>query len=58
VAFLIGVACLLAALMVGVIYNIQNFGDFQAVQFWRVQWLLGAVAAFAGGILLKRQGKS
>lgn len=57
VAFLIGVACLLAALMVGMIYNIQNFGDFQAVQFWRMQWLLGALAAFVGGILLKREGK-
>ena len=55
---LVGIACLLAALMVGVIYNIQNFSDFQAVQFWRVQWLLGAVAAFVGGILLKCQGKS
>jgi cytosine/uracil/thiamine/allantoin permease len=54
-AFLVGVACLLAALMVGVVYNVQNFGDFQAVQFWRVQWLLGAVAAFVAGILLKQK---
>ena len=53
-AFLVGVACMLAALMVGMIYNVQNFGDFQAVQFWRMQWLLGAVAAFVAGILLKR----
>jgi hypothetical protein len=57
-AFLVGVACLLAALMVGMIYNIQNFGDFQAVQFWRMQWLLGAVAAFVAGILLKRESKT
>ena len=54
-AFLVGVACLLAALTVGVIYNVQNFSDFQAVQFWRVQWLLGAVAAFVAGILLKQK---
>ena len=54
-AFLVGVACLLAALMVGLVYNVQNFGDFQAVQFWRVQWLLGAVAAFVAGILLKQR---
>ena len=54
-AFLVGIACLLAALMVGMIYNVQNFGDFQAVQFWRMQWLLGAVAAFLAGILLKQQ---
>jgi hypothetical protein len=57
VALLVGVACMLAALMVGVIYNVQNFGDFQAVQFWRMQWLLGAVAAFVAGILLKRDSK-
>jgi hypothetical protein len=54
-AFLVGVACLLAALIVGMIYNVQNFGDFQALQFWRVQWLLGAVAAFVAGILLKQK---
>jgi hypothetical protein len=57
VAFIVGVACMLAALMVGVLYNVQNFGDFQAVQFWRMQWLLGAVAAFVAGILLKRESK-
>ena len=56
-AFLVGAACLLAALMIGMIYNVQNFGDFQALQFWRVQWLLGAVAAFVAGILLKRDDK-
>jgi cytosine/uracil/thiamine/allantoin permease len=54
-AFLVGVACLLAALMVGVVYNVQDYSDFQAVQFWRVEWLLGAVAAFVAGILLKQK---
>jgi cytosine/uracil/thiamine/allantoin permease len=54
-AFLVGIACLLAALMVGVVYNVQDYSDFQAVQFWRVEWLLGAVAAFVAGILLKQK---
>ena len=40
----------------GFIYSVQNFADFQAIQFWRMQWLLGAVAAFVAGILLKRTG--
>lgn len=53
VSFVIGVACLIAALMVGFIYSIQNFADFQAVQMWRMEWLLGAVAAFLAGILLR-----
>jgi cytosine/uracil/thiamine/allantoin permease len=54
-AFLVGIACLLAALIVGVVYNVQDYSDFQAVQFWRVEWLLGAVAAFVAGILLKQK---
>jgi len=30
--------------------------DFQAVQYWRMEWLLGGVAAFIAGILLKISG--
>lgn len=57
VAFLLGIACLVAALLVGMIFNVQDFGDFQAVQSYRTQWLLGAVAAFVAGILLKRESR-
>jgi hypothetical protein len=28
--------------------------DWQAIQLWRIEWLLGAVAAFIAGALLKR----
>jgi len=28
--------------------------DWQAVQLWRIEWLLGAVAAFVAGCLLKK----
>lgn len=55
-AFLIGLGCLLAAVFVGVVYSVQNFGDFQAIQFWRMQWLLAAIASFVAAILLKRTG--
>lgn len=55
VAFLIGMACLImAGIAVGMIYSIQTFNDFQAVQLYRMQWLLGAIAAFAAGLLLKK----
>jgi hypothetical protein len=54
IAFLAGLGCLLGALSVGAIYAVQNFADFQAIQLWRMEWLLGAVAAFVAGILLKR----
>ena len=55
VAFLIGMACLImAGIAVGMIYSVQTFNDFQAVQLYRMQWLLGAIAAFAAGLLLKK----
>lgn len=53
IAFLIGIGCVLAALAVGLIYSAQSFPDFQAIQLWRMEWLLAAVAAFLAGILLK-----
>jgi hypothetical protein len=53
VAFLTGAFCLLAAFSVGFIYAVQNFADFQAIQYWRMEWLLGAVAAFLAGMMLK-----
>jgi vacuolar-type H+-ATPase subunit I/STV1 len=55
VAFVVGLACLMmAGIAVGLIYSVQTFNDFQAVQFYRMQWLLGAIAAFAAGLLLKK----
>ena len=42
VAFLVGMACLvMAGIAVGMIYSVQTFNDFQAVQLYRMQWLLG-----------------
>jgi hypothetical protein len=58
IAFLTGVVCLVAALAVGFIYAVQNFADFQAIQYWRVEWLLAAVAAFLAGTLLKHSDQS
>ena len=56
IAFFAGVGCLLAAIAVGAIYSVQTLADFQAIQSWRIQWLLAALAAFAAGILLKQAG--
>ena len=53
VAFLSGIGCLIGAVMVGFLYPTQHFSEFQAVQMWRMQWLLGAIAAFLAAILLK-----
>ena len=54
IAFVVGMACLVMAIAVAMIYSVQTFNDFQAVQFYRMQWLLGAIAAFAAGLLLKK----
>lgn len=56
IAFFAGVGCLLAAIAVGMIYSVQNLADFQAIQSWRMQWLLAALVSFVAGILLKQAG--
>jgi hypothetical protein len=55
IAFFAGVVCLvMAGVAVGMIYSVQTFNDFHALQLYRMQWLLGAIAAFAAGVLLKK----
>jgi hypothetical protein len=50
--------CLLAVMGVGIVYTVQSFADFQAIQYYRVQWLLAAVAAFMAGLLLNRNSRT
>jgi len=54
VALVLGSFCLLAALFTGIIYSMNTVLDWQAVQVWRLEWLLAAVACFVAGILLKK----
>ncbi len=54
VAFVAGLACVIAAFMTGFIYTATTLVDWQAVQIWRIEWLLAAAVAFIAGILLKR----
>jgi hypothetical protein len=54
VAFFLGLGCILAAIAVWIIYSVQTINDLWAVQLYRMQWLVAAVAAFAAGILLKK----
>jgi hypothetical protein len=53
IAFVIGVGCVAGALLVGLL-TARNFVDWQAIQFYRAEWLLGATAAFVAGILFKK----
>jgi len=54
IAFAIGLFCVVGAIFVGLIFTVQTTLDWQAVQVWRIEWLLGASASFLAGILLKR----
>ncbi|MGO9649886.1 MAG: hypothetical protein ACLPOO_17730 [Terriglobales bacterium] len=56
IAFFAGLGCILAAVSVGLIYSVQSLADFQAIQLWRLEWLLAALVAFVAGILLRHAG--
>ena len=51
-AFLVGAAFMIVALTMGLL-SVHDFSDFEAIQLWRIQWLMAACAAFLAGILLK-----
>jgi hypothetical protein len=54
VAFMIGLGCVAGAIGVSLFYKASNLAEFQAIQMWRIEWLLAATAAFVAGILLKK----
>ena len=54
IAFVIGLGCVAGALLVGLL-TAKTFVDWQAIQFYRAEWLLAATSAFVAGILLKKQ---
>ena len=54
VAFMIGLGCVAGALGVSFFYRASNLAEFQAIQMWRIEWLLAATASFVAGILLKK----
>ena len=53
IAFVVGVGCVAGALLVGLL-TAKTYVDWQAIQFYRAEWLLGATAAFVAAILLKK----
>ena len=53
VAFMLGLGCVGGALLVGLL-TARTFVDWQAIQFYRGEWLLAATASFVAGILLKK----
>ena len=55
IALFLGVGCIVAAAITGFLYSATTVLDWQAVQIWRIEWLLAALAVFAGGLLLKKK---
>jgi len=53
IAFIFGLGCVAGAVGVSLFYRASNLAEFQAIQMWRIEWLLAATAAFVAGILLK-----
>jgi hypothetical protein len=58
IAFMIGLGCVVGTLGVSIFYKASNLAEFQAIQMWRVEWLLAATASFVAGILLKKPSDS
>jgi len=54
IAFLVGMLCVLGALGVSVFFSVRTALDWQAIQLWRIEWLLAAISAFGAGCLLKK----
>jgi hypothetical protein len=53
ISFVIGLVCVTGALMVGLL-TAKTLIDWQAIQMYRLEWLLAATASFVLGILLKK----
>jgi hypothetical protein len=58
ILFALGVFCAIAAVAVGFIYSATTLVDWQAVQVWRIEWMLGSLMAFVAALLLKSAGRA
>jgi len=56
VAFVLGLVCVAGSLLVGLL-TVKTIVDWEAIQAYRIEWLLAATAAFVAGILLKKRDR-
>ncbi len=54
-ALFAGCSCLAAAVVTGFFFNVTTLLDWQAVQLWRIEWLLAAIALMTAGVLLRKK---
>jgi hypothetical protein len=57
IAFVVGLACIAGALLVGLL-TAKTLVDWEAIQYYRAEWLLAAIASFVLGILLKKPSEN
>src|ERR1039457_4753479 len=55
IAFLVGVLCGVGALAVSVFFSARTVLDWQALQLWRIEWLLAPGGPLVARGLLKRE---
>jgi hypothetical protein len=55
VALFLGCACIVAAVITSFVFNATTLVDWQAIQLWRIEWLLAAIAILLAGLLLKKK---
>ncbi len=52
--FVAACTCVLGALLSGVIYRADTMREWQAVQTWRIEWMLASAVALLAALLLKK----
>ncbi len=49
----LAIGCVLGALMTGIVYSANTLAEFQAVQSWRMEWMMASIVALVAAILFK-----
>jgi len=42
------------SMFVGIRIDPKTIGEWQVIQFWRIEWLLGAIVMLLFGVLLRK----
>jgi hypothetical protein len=54
ICLLTAAAFAVVSLFVGIRMNPKTIAEWQVIQFWRIEWLLGAIVVLLFGVLLKK----
>lgn len=52
--FIVGTVFVLAALATGILFTAATQTEWEAIQMWRIEWMLAALVALAAALLLKK----